>query len=196
MVRAGAADCGSPIKSSGASPSWPHTVVQHTAAPGSTLHTRPRPQRSQHAFHMCHLERCLYRCSRSLILNKPPRLFLSKGKYYSPSPKIQQVKCGFIWWKDTTFACELHNCYGLWALKPLIPTTWWICRSTFKQEVETNFQSRSTLRYWWFVSAVPDMSGPRISCPLLVFQKCLVWEWQVAFDLSHTLCCSTAGNIA
>ena len=33
--------------------------------------------------------------------------------------KPRQVKCGLIWRSDTTFACELHNCYGLRELKPL-----------------------------------------------------------------------------
>lgn len=98
----------------------------------------------------------------SPIPNKPPRLSLCKEKYYSPSPKTRQVKCGLIWRSDTTFACELHNCYALRELKPLIRTTWWICRSVFEHEMETNFQSQSILRNWHLISAVPDFSGPGI----------------------------------
>ncbi len=198
----------------------PHAAVQHTAVPGSTLPTRPRPQRSRHAFHMCHLERCPSSSSSSStstspIPNKPPRLSLSKGKYYSPSPKTRQVKCGLKWRSDTTFACELHNCYGLRELKPLIRTTWCICRSVFEHEMETNFQSRSILRHRRVISAIHDihcitremmmmMMGnvAWFSFDLLIihvhlfFQTCLVWRWQVAPDHCHSLCCSTSVDVA
>lgn len=199
-------------------PHDPHAAVQHTAAPGSTLPTRPRPQRSRHAFHMCHLERrpstSSSSSSSSPIPNKPPRLSLSKGKYYSPSPKTRQVKCGLKWRSDTTFACELHNCYGLRELNPLIRTTWWICRSVFEHEMETNFQSRSDFKapkihpcYPWHPLQDQGDDDDDGKCGLiqlwsliihvhLFFQTCLVWRWQVAPDHSHSLYCSTSVDVA
>lgn len=135
----------------------------------------------------------------------------AKKNIIPPLQKPGQVKCGLIWRSDTTFACELHNCYGLRELKPLIRTTWWICRSVFEHEIETNFQSQSILRNWHLISAVPDISGPGIqwremwldsalafnnSYPLPVFQRCLVWRWQVATDPNHTMYCSTSVTIA
>lgn len=89
----------------------------------------------------CVTSKHCFSSSGSQILNKPPRLSLGKGKYYYPSPKTRQVKCGLEWRSGTTFACELHNCYGLQELKPLIRATWWICHSVFEHEMETNFQT-------------------------------------------------------
>lgn len=134
----------------------PHAAVQHTAAPSGTLPAQPWPQRSRHAFHMCHLEHCFSSFS-SPILNKQPRISLSKGKYYYLSPETRQVKCGLKWRSGRTFACELHNCYGLQELKSLIRTTWWVCRFVFEHEMETNFQSQSILRHRRFISAINDI---------------------------------------
>lgn len=81
------------------------------------------------------------------IPNKLPRLLLSEGKYYSVLEKPRErEKCGPIWWSGTTLACELHNCYDLQELNPLICSTWQNCRFLFELRMETNFQNEFCLK--------------------------------------------------
>ena len=149
---------------------WSQSLMTPCCGPTYSSHrqqpsTRPRPQRSRHAFHMCHLElhhsSSTSSSSTSQIPNKLRWLSFSKGKYYSPSLKTLQARFGLIRWSDTTFACELHNCYALQELKPLIRTTWCICHSIFEYERDTYIQSWSTLKHGGLVSTVCNISGHR-----------------------------------
>lgn len=157
VVRAGAADCGSPIKRIGASPSWPpccaptcssarlhppHPTLT-PAEPACLPHVSPRNAASPPLAPKSRINRQGFPSAKENII--------------TPLRKTRQVKCGLEWRSGTTFACELHNCYGLQELKPLIRTTWWICHSVFEHEMETNFQSQSILRHRGFISAIHDV---------------------------------------